>query len=471
MLHFLGLILLVVGGTMFIPAPAALVLNESNLAPNFIVPGLGVMCLGFALRKRFKPTAPTLGNLMAVVAAGWILAALFSAVPYVLSTRGMTEPMSFGDAYFESMAGYTTTGLSMIGERVESMPRTVLFWRSLTQWVGGVGIGVMFLTALVGWGKAARKLYIAEARVERIEPSVRETARSIWKIYAVLTLGSVLAFYFIGGMHFFESTNHALTAISTGGFTIRNDSFASYGGLVCSVAICIMLAGAISFAVYSKVLAGNWRELFGNIEVRLMLALFLFGMVFLLTQGLRDGAFQSASALTCTGFSTARLVDWGGIQKGTLVFFMIVGGGFGSTAGGIKLIRTVIIFKALYWMVKRSFLPDRAVVPLKIAGHVYSDREVMETAIYAFIYIIVFALGATALAMLGPYSGVNAMFESASAQGNVGLSAGITSAAMPAAGKAVLTLQMLIGRLEIIPVIALLGYLISRVPRPRARPF
>ena len=457
---------------MLIPAPVALVLNEPNLAPNFIVPGLTVVCLGLVLRKRFKPTEPALGNLMVVVAAGWILAALFSAVPYVLSTRGMTEPMSFGDAYFESMAGYTTTGLSTIGERVEFMPRTVLFWRSLTQWVGGVGIVVMFLTALVGWGKAARELYVAEARVERIEPSVRETARSIWKIYAVLTLGGILALYFIGGMPFFDSTNHALTGISTGGFSVKNESFgfAGYGRGATLIAIFIMLAGATSFAVHRRVFGGEWRTLFGNVEVRLMLALFLFGTIFLVfTQGLRDGAFQSASALTGTGFSTTSLVDWGALQKGILSFLMIVGGGFGSTAGGIKLIRTVIIFRALYWMVKRSFLPDRAVVPLKIAGRVYSDREIMETAIYAFIYFIVLVLGAAALAMLGN-PGIDSVFESASAQGNVGLSV-MPVATMPVAGKAVLTLQMLIGRLEIIPVIALLGYLISKVPRSRARPF
>jgi trk system potassium uptake protein TrkH len=151
-----------------------------------------------------------------------------------------------------------------------------------------------------------------------------------------------------------------------------------------------------------------------------------------------------------------------------LTVLMVIGGGYGSTSSAIKLIRTIIIVKAVLWLIKRSFLPERAVVPMKLAGRVYNESEIMETAIYAFIYVLVLVGGAIVLMMLGNPA-INAMFESASAQGNVGLSVGITSAAMPVAGKVVFIIQMLVGRLEILPVIALASFFISKVrPRPRA---
>jgi trk system potassium uptake protein TrkH len=180
--------------------------------------------------------------------------------------------------------------------------------------------------------------------------------------------------------------------------------------------------------------------------------------------------FQATSALTGTGFSTVNIGGWGDAQKSLLTLLMIIGGGYGSTSSALKLIRVIIIGKSVYWLLKKSFLPERAVVPMKIAGKEYSEREMMETTLYALIYIITLIAGAAVLALLG-HGIVDSMFESASAQGNVGLSVGITSPLMPLAGKISLTVQMLVGRLEIIPVIAFLGYLFSRVPRPSRRPF
>ena len=355
---------------------------------------------------------------------------------------------------------------------IEASPRTILFWRSLTEWVGGMGVVVLFLAALIGAGRAARKMYVAEARVERIEPSIRETARFLWKIYVLLTLLGVVGLYLAGTPTLFQALNHSMTGIATGGFSVRNTSFAGYGYTVLAVSILIMIAGAISFAVHRRVMAGHWRELFQNIEVQLMLALIALSTLLLIwTVGIRDALFQSTSALTGTGFSTDNLTTWGDPQKGLLTILMVIGGGYGSTSSAIKLIRTVIIVKAVHWMIKRSFLPSRAVVPMKISGRIYSDQEMMETAIYAFIYIIVLVSGAVVLMVVGPYSAMNSVFESASAQGNVGLSVGITSAAMPLVGKISMTVQMLAGRLEIIPVIAFISYLISKAPRPRRKPF
>ncbi|MDH5685881.1 MAG: TrkH family potassium uptake protein, partial [Hadesarchaea archaeon] len=186
--------------------------------------------------------------------------------------------------------------------------------------------------------------------------------------------------------------------------------------------------------------------------------------------GLKDAVFQSTAAITTTGFSSTYIAALGGLPKGVLTVLMFIGGGYGASSGAIKLIRTVIIVGAVYWLIKRSFLPERAVVPMKISGKIYTEREIMETAIYALIYMIVLIGGAVVLMLLGNPV-LDSIFESTSAQGNVGLSVGITSAAMPLAGKISMTVQMLVGRLEIIPVIAFVSYLIAKVPRPRRKPF
>ncbi|HDI12619.1 MAG TPA: TrkH family potassium uptake protein, partial [Hadesarchaea archaeon] len=289
-------------------------------------------------------------------------------------------------------------------------------------------------------------------------------------VYVVMTVIGIAAFY-LAGMPMFDAINHSMTGIATGGFSVRNTSFAGYGSPALAVAILIMVAGATSFVVHRRVMAGHWRELFRNVEVRFMLAVILLATLLLaFSVGIRDSLFQSTSALTGTGFSTTNLAGWGDLQKGLLVVLMVMGGGYGSTSSAIKLIRIIIIGKAVHWMIKRSFLPDRAVLPAKVAGREYTEREMMETAVYAFIYLVVLIAGAVVLMLLdNPI--MDSLFESASAQGNVGLTVGITSATMPLAGKISLIIQMLVGRLEIIPVVAFLSYLIAKVPRPRQKPF
>jgi trk system potassium uptake protein TrkH len=466
-LHFFGFILLIIGGVMLAPVPVAFLANETYLLPYFTVPAAIAIALGFFIRRRFQPTELSMGKAMVLVTFAWIIFAAFGSIPYIFGNN-----MPIEDAYFESMSGFTATGLTMI-LNVEGVAPTILFWRSLTQWVGGMGVIVLFLAALIGVGRAARKMYVAEARAERIEPSIRETARSLWKIYVLFTLFGIVGLYFAGApnMSLFEAVNHSMAAIATGGFSVHNMSFAGYGFPVLAIAILLMMAGAISFVVHRRVMAGHWRELFRNIEVRLMLVLILLATLLLIwSVGLQDALFQSAAALTGTGFSTTDISGWGDPQKGLLTILMVIGGGYGSTSSAIKLIRTVIIVGAVFWIIKRSFLPQRAVVPMKISGRIYSDQEIMETAIYAFIYVIVLIGGAVVLMMLGNPA-MDSLFESASAQGNVGLSVGITEAGMPLAGKISLTIQMLVGRLEIIPVIAFFSYLIGRVPRPRRKPF
>jgi trk system potassium uptake protein TrkH len=477
MLYFLGIVFIVIGAVMMAPVPAACALNEAYLIPYFAVPAVIALVIGIVLWRKFERTELTLGRAMVLVTLAWILLSLFGSMPYIFG-----NDMGFLDSYFESMSGFTATGLTVIqgpaGWIGGAPPQTILFWRSLTEWVGGLGMIVLFLAALLGAGKAARKLYVAEARTERIEPSIRDTARSIWKIYVLFTLAGIIGLFLVG-MDLFPAINHAMTGIATGGFTTTPASFANYGAPILIITLVIMAAGATSFAIHRKILGGDWRALFRSIEVKLMIVLLVLAtLVLVWSVGLKHALFQSTSALTGTGFSSTGMISgaaWGPLQKGVLSTLMVVGGGFGSTSSAIKLIRTVIIIGAVYWLIKRSFLPDRAVVPMKIGGRIYSEKEVMETAIYAFIYILVLVVGAliVMMAMSGTVlgtgeeaTGMDAIFESASAQGNVGLSVGITAAAVPVV-KVVFIIQMLVGRLEIIPVAAFLSYIVAKVPRRR----
>jgi trk system potassium uptake protein TrkH len=444
---------------MIVPVPIAVAFGESSLIPYFLIPAVPTIILGVFLRKRFPPTELSSGKAMALVSLAWIIFPFLSSIPFVFGSG-----MSFVDGYFESMAGVTATGLTMV-ENPATLASTMVFWRSFTQWVGGIGIVVLFLSAIIGSGKAARKMYVAEARTERLEPSIRETTRSLWKIYVFFTIIGAIGFFF-AGMAPFEAVNHSMTGIATGGFSPNGNSFSGYGGGVLFVCVILMILGATSFAVHRKVLGGDWRKFFGNIEVKLMFCLIAIAALILFFEiGFKDAIFQSTSALTGTGFSTTSLSGCSGVSKGTLSFLMIVGGGYGSTSSALKLIRTIIVIQVIYWIVKRAFLPERAVVPIKVGGQIYTEKEAMETVTYVLIYFLVLVGGMLVLIFSG-YGGADSLFEAASAQGNVGLSVGITGPGMPLAGKISLIIQMLVGRLEILPVIALLSYGVSKIPRP-----
>ncbi|MEM2638147.1 MAG: potassium transporter TrkG, partial [Candidatus Hadarchaeales archaeon] len=285
----------------------------------------------------------------------------------------------------------------------------------------------------------------------------------------------VILFYFASwpNSSLFEAVNHAMTAIATGGFSVKNNSFAAYGLSVKLVILIVMIWGATNFTVHDRVFRKRLdiREFFGNIEARSMLIIIAVSTLLLAKAvGWTDSLFQTTSALTGTGFSTANIREWGEGAKVLLIILMMIGGSYGSTSSAIKLMRIILLGKTLQWMLKKSFLPDRAVVPVKLAGYTYTEKEIMEILIYIFIYILVMFIGAGVLMYLGNPP-LDSIFESASAQGNVGLSVGITSASMHIAGKISLTIQMLVGRLEILPVFALFSYMISLARQKRKSPF
>lgn len=477
MFYFLGLTLLAVAGIMTVPIPVSFIFGETSLIPYFAIPAVIALGLGLFFWQRFERGDLTFGKAMVIAAFGWLVISFFGSIPFVFGAD-----LSFLSAYFESMSGFTTTGLTMFkmeGPGRIAAPQTILFWRSFTQWVGGMGIMVLFLSAVVGAGKIAKQLFSAEGGGGRTGPdgrrnpevTVKSSAKSVWKIYVFYTILAVLAMYFVG-MPIFDSVNHAMTSLATGGFSVTSDSFASYSPAILIVTLFPMLAGATSFVTHRKVMEGNWKSLFKSVEFKLMMILMAIStFVLAWNLGIIDAVFSSVTAQTTVGFSSVNVMSgpaWGPLQKSIIIFQMVVGGGFGSTAGAIKLIRTVVLIMVLYWLVKRALLPERAVVPFKIGDRIFSESEALQTAVFAFIYILLLVVGSlVTMAVLPGESAINCIFDSASAQGTVGLSAGITGPSMSPILKVTYILQMWIGRLEVIPVVAFLSYFIGKIPRPR----
>jgi trk system potassium uptake protein TrkH len=362
--------------------------------------------------------------------------------------------MAFLDAFFEAMSGWTTTGLTMISD-VESMPKSLLFWRSFMQWLGGVGIIVLLLTVL-STGRASLRLYQAEARKERIKPRLVSTARLIWWIYTVFTLLGIFLF-FIAGMSEFDAVNHSMTALSTGGFSVKNNSLAAYSSLEIElIGVFLMLLGGINFLVHYRFLTGEKKFLFKDLQFRAIIVFLVISTLLITLSSLdfRASLFQSVSALTNAGLSTTNVSVLNDFSKSILTTLMIIGGSAGSTSGALKIIRVLIILKVIYWWIKQTLLPEHAVIRKQLGGVDLNQEAVHEATVFSLLYLLILALGALSLMFIGN-DGVDSIFETAAAQGNVGLSSGIAGIDLHPLGKIVLIFNMWVGRLEIIPVLVL----------------
>jgi trk system potassium uptake protein TrkH len=338
---------------------------------------------------------------------------------------------------------------------VESMPKSVLFWRSFTQWLGGVGV-IVLLLAVLSTGRASLRLYQAEARKERIKPRLISTARLIWWIYIIYTFLGIFLF-FIAGMSEFEALNHSMVALATGGFSVKNASLAAYNSFEIElVAMFLMMLGGINFYVHYKFLTGNKKALINDIQFRAIIVVLILSTLLLgfKALNLRDSLFQSVSAFTNAGLSTIDISTLDDFSKSILTILMIWGGSAGSTSGALKIIRVLIIFKLIYWWIKQTLLPDHAIISKRLGGEEMEQDVMHQATVFSLLYFTILGGGALVLMFMG-YNGADSLFEIASAQGNVGLSTGITSAALNPVGKLVLIFNMWVGRIEIIPVLVL----------------
>ncbi|WAI00466.1 TrkH family potassium uptake protein [Methanogenium organophilum] len=453
-LKYLSILVIGAGAMLLVPLIVALYFSEYTIAGTYILIGSVIILLGSLFHRLLPEGELEWKEALIIAAVIFPFAALLSAIPFTFSAG-----MPFLDAYFEAVSGVTTTGLSVA-------PATVgpafLFARSWLQWVGGIGIIIIILMVFIPPGTSAHRLYAINSPETPLRPGVTATAKLLVQIYCLLTVVSFLILV-AGGMPAFDAVCHALSAVSTGGFSTRADSAAGFAGLTIPFLITIScLMGAFNFSLYPRIIKDK-NALLSDIQFRYFLLFAAIGILlvfFTLTEtmnpaeGLSVASFQVISALSTAGFST---VDIGTLPDGTkavLTVLMWVGGSVGSTAGGIKILRLVILLKVVHLVFIRYFLPREALTPLKLGKDVIETEMVYNILTFVFLYSLVLVCSSF-LFMLYGFSLDNALFEVSSALGTVGLSCGITSAAMPDILKGVLIIDMLLGRIEIVPLLIL----------------
>ncbi|MFB6087438.1 MAG: TrkH family potassium uptake protein [Haloarculaceae archaeon] len=501
----LGRIVQALAGLLFVSTLVPVVWREYYAIPPLLVSGLIPFAIGRLLTWRFGDAAqPSKLHGMMIAASGWFLVAAFGSLPFLLvawtveldpailavpervDTATLAAFRSPLNALFESMSGFTGTGLTMtVHENV--LPATLQWWRTFIEWIGGVGVIVLTTAILARPGSGSLTLYESEARSEKIHPSVVSTVRTIWWIFILFTFLSILLLW-LAGMPLWDAINHAMTGLATGGFSVTDNSIATYDSAVIDFALVpVMLLGSIAFPVHYLILRGDLKNFYADLQTRWVFGYMGLGSAVLWAlvyvsgtyqtpfAALRYGLFQFVSAATCTGFQTAvdatnvALGNWPTTAQLTVTAGMVIGGAAGSTVGGIKIIRAVTLLKGIRYRISDVFYPESAVRRLQIGDRRLSSeeasREVEEAAIITLLWVGFLALGIVVLLLVlpeAPYTLENVVFEVASAQGNVGLTTGITGPSMPDLGKVILVFDMWIGRLEIVPVLVTLRAVFRR---------
>jgi len=402
------------------------------------------------------------------VVFGWLLASMVGALPFYFSG---TIP-HYADAYFETMSGFTTTGASILTE-IESLPRAILYWRSLTHWLGGMGIVVLTVAILPLLGVGGLQLVKAEApgpTVDKITPRITETAKYLWYIYLGITVAETVLLMF-GGMSLFDALTHTFGTVATGGFSTRNTSVGHYDSAYIDLVITsFMLIAGMNFTLHFKLLTGNFHKVFSDTELKAYLFIFI-GAVMIITvelyhrvfSGLFDSfryaAFQAASILTTTGYATADYEHWPFVTQMVLFTLMFVGGCSGSTGGGIKVVRIVTLLKQGINEMKYLVHP-KGVFTLRLSGNPVRKNIVYAISGFFFLYIVTILL-VTFIVSTAGIDIVTSLTTALATVGNIGPGFGRIGpsgnyAFYPDYVKWMLSLAMMVGRLEIYTVLILL---------------
>lgn len=476
--HFLGTLLVFLSVILIFPFLVSLYFSQESIftvtgsAFSFFITIVLSLLTGLLFRTFFKAGLDSLGERegFAIVTFSWILMAFFGSLPFYIS--GACN--SFVDAYFETMSGFTTTGASIF-KTLDAIPPSILLWRSMTQWLGGMGIIILTVAILPEMKIGGYHLFRAEvpggATFEKIKPRISETAKVLWSIYLLLTSMEVILLY-IGGMSLFDALCHAFTTISTAGFSTRTGGIADYNSpFIEFVIIFFMLVSGANFGLHYLIIKGHFKAAFKNPELRFYLT--ILGCATLITftvlllssnektifQSFRESVFQIVSIGTTTGFATIDSNQWPNALRIMLVCLMFIGGCSGSTSGSMKAIRILIIFKLILRQLKKLIQP-RAIVHVKV-GEKTVDKETLSN-IFAFtaMFMFIFITGSLIMVSLG-LDIITAVSSVAATLANIGPGLGAVGATgnyadIPFTGKWVLIVCMLIGRLEIYSVAILL---------------
>jgi len=394
-----------------------------------------------------------------------ITAIAFLFTPVVMSYPMIQEGLSPEDAFFESVSAITTTGLSTLPS-VTTLPKTILFARAWMQWYGGLGIVVLSVALLLGHGLIARRLAESEIFIEKVVASTRTHARRIFSVYSLLTVIGIVMLWGMG-VDGFVAITHVLSAVSTGGFSTFDHNLAGFNGWMPRFVLMVMaFSGALALPLYSHAKWPRWRELLGDLEVQgiligsLFTSGFLAVMLFLthslpLLDVMRHAFLIGFSAQTGTGFTTLPIGELEPAARAAMLGSMVIGGSLGSTAGGIKVWRFLIILGLIRFFLHRTCLPQHAVLEMRLRDRRVGDRELQRTCLLVALFCMVIFLSWLPFIALG-FDPLNALFEVVSATGTVGLSAGITQPSLHPLLKLLLCGDMLLGRLEIVTFLVLL---------------
>ncbi|MGD1890845.1 MAG: TrkH family potassium uptake protein [Cyclobacteriaceae bacterium] len=469
LINILGLILVFTAGFMLLCLPVSLYYGSQDWQALLWSAGITLLVGGgtwlITRDQQDKEMRRRDGYL--VVTLSWVLISFFGSLPYLFSGAIPEYP----DAYFEAMSGFTTTGATILTD-IEVVPQGILFWRSLTQWIGGMGIIVLAVAILPILGIGGMQLFQSEApgiTPDKLKPRIRDTAKRLWLIYVGLTLTETILLW-VGGMSFFDSINHGLTTMATGGFSPKNASVAFYDSAYIQYVITIfMFLAGTSFTLTYFMLKGNFTKAWQNEEFRNYLWFVVIVTVITTVgigistennweQSFRYAIFQVISVISTTGYITADYTAW--MPLLTVIFFLLMfaGGSAGSTSGGVKIVRHTILLKNSLLEMKRQIHPS-AVIPVRYNGNAVTQDIAFNVLAFFIIYITIFGIGSAIMSLSG-VDFMTAVGAVATSLGNIGPGIGSVGpvdnfAHLTNFGKWFLSFLMLLGRLELFTVIML----------------
>ena len=462
--YMIGQIIKLEAVLLVLPLAVSIIYRE-RCALSFLITALASLFVGFAVTLISKP-----GNRLiyakegfVIVALAWLALSAIGAVPFVLSG----EVRSYADAFFETVSGFTTTGASVLTD-IEGMSHGLLFWRSFTHWVGGMGV-LVFIMAIIP-SVCDRSIHILRAEMPgpvmgKLVPKLKQTAKILYLIYIVMTVLEMILLL-CGGMSLFDSALHSFATAGTGGFGIKGDSIASYSPYLQWVIAAFMFLFGINFNIYYLLLVRRFRSVLKSTETWCYIAICLISVSIItgniysiygnLPDSVRASAFQVASLVTTTGFSTADFNLWPGLSKGILLILMFIGGCAGSTAGGLKVSRVVMMIK----MIRREFMKmihPRSVSAVRIEGKKVDDTTLNGVNVYFALYMVIY-FAVFLLLCLEPFDFETNFTAVAACYNNIGPGFGAVGpmgsfSGYSAFSKIVLSATMLLGRLEIYPLL------------------
>lgn len=464
----IGFLLIGEGLFMLVALLIAGIFNEGDsiafLYSSIVTIGTGLLLIATTFKAK-KTIGKREGYI--IVSTVWVFFSLFGCLPYLFSN---SIPV-FHDAFFETISGFTTTGSSILNN-IEELPHGILFWRSLTQWLGGMGIVVLSLAILPAFGIGGMSLFSAESpgiSPDKVNPRIKDTAKILWNVYLIFTVVEAILLMF-GGMNLFDAINHSFTTMATGGYSTKQASIAYWNSPYIQYVISFfMILAGTNFSLSYFAFTGSPKKMFKNEEFKyyiliiISVTLFVSIGLFLSTEygiekSFRNALFQVSSIMTTTGYATDDYLLWTPFLGGIILMLFFIGGSTGSTGGGIKTMRIVLLVKNSYYELRRLVHPN-AIIPVRFNKRSVNQQVITNVLAFFFFYVVVFFLSSLVfLIFVDDYH--TAIGAVATSLGNIGPGFGSVGPAanfahLPAGGKWFLSFLMLLGRLELFTIIVI----------------